>query len=232
MDEVEEIIKFLPCSIDNMCEVEEWLDAMSLEGYLVKKEAINLLFGVFEKNPDKKRYYHFLMAGMKSSHDQSVFRLDEKTIRHYEKERMEFVGKVCGYFLFRTDRLDVIQKVADESEKDRKISLMKHEILEIVIMTIFALILFQGLYIFKISDLADVIGDCLNFILVMILLCLGVEIYGTYEDLNDEHKLRPTYLRKVKVKNPISELIFKALFFIVIVLFLWLVILQDISMKF
>lgn len=231
MDEIEDIVKFLPCSIDNVCEVEEWLDAMSEEGYLLKEDTINLLFGIFEKKTDQRRYYYHVVTGMKSKDDQSVFRLDEKTIKKYEDQKLKYVGKTCGYYLFRTDRLSVIQNIVDDSEKTRKINYIKHNIYGIVVLSIFSVIIFHGLNVFEISEVADVIAKYVLFFLVMILMCIGVEIYGTFEDLKDENKLKPTYARNVRVCSCKPELIFKSLYLIAIVLFLVLILLQDLSMK-
>lgn len=89
MSENNEIIKFLPCSIDNVCDVEEWLDVLSTQGYLLKKQTINLLAGIFYLEPDKRRYYHHVVVGEKTKKKISL-RMTKSQLKNIRKKEWNF----------------------------------------------------------------------------------------------------------------------------------------------
>ncbi len=229
MSESNEIIKFVPCSIDNVCDIEEWLDALSKEGYLLKSQTINLLAGIFYLEPDKRRYYHHVVAGEKTK-KKDIFENDRITIEKYTEKGMEFLGKTCGYYFFRTDQLSVIERVCAPTEKKRKLNLIFHGIMTIIMICVFSAVLFHGLSIYNYNMFANILAEVMGLLLVVIVLVLGVEVYGAFEDLKIPEKMKPTYQRKLKLQTPELELTYKAMLLILILSFVVLILMQDLML--
>ncbi len=229
MSENNEIIKFLPCSIDNVCDVEEWLDVLSTQGYLLKSQTINLLAGIFYLEPDKRRYYHHVVAGEKTK-KKDIFENDRITVEKYTSQGLEFLGKTCGYYFFRTDQLSVIEKVCEPTEKKRKLNLIYHGIMTIIMICIFSGVLFHGLNVYNYNTFAKIMAEVMGLLLVVIVLVLGVEVYGAYEDLKNPDKMKPAYQRKLNLQTPELELTYKAMLLILILSFVVLILMQDLML--
>ncbi len=226
MSEINEIIKFLPCSIDNVCDVEEWLDVLSTEGYLLKSQTINLLAGIFYLEPDKRRYYHHVVVGEKTK-NKDIFENDRITVEKYTSQGLEFLGKTCGYYFFRTDQRSLIESVSDPTEKKRKLHLIYHGIMTIIMICIFSAVLFHGLNIYNYNTFANILAEVMGLLLVVIILVLGVEVYGAFEDLKCPDKMKPTYQRKLHKQTPELELTYKAMLLTLILSFVVLILMQD-----
>lgn len=44
------VIKFFPCDTTDTIHMEEWLDALSMEGYLLTYESINSIYAGFQQS--------------------------------------------------------------------------------------------------------------------------------------------------------------------------------------
>ena len=59
------IKKFLPCLVQDTETLSEWLDALSMNGYLLRDYSINFLYAEFIQSNTKERYFHLVIPTMK-----------------------------------------------------------------------------------------------------------------------------------------------------------------------
>lgn len=213
-------IKFLPCDPTDTIKTEEWLDALSMEGYLLKYESINSIYAKFEKADEAKRYYHLVIPTIKTTsmgfiHDED-YEHTSQTIRQCKENGMQYLGESAGCLFFRTADKEAAKKCVDLFGGSYAKKIFRNKVVTLLI-SLFA----ASVFTFHVMRYT---GD-----LILQILCYTMIILIIFEETTEiidiirikkemqKDELLPTYQKEVKAASPILRcLVIFAAFMIVL----------------
>lgn len=220
------IVKFLPCDPVDTVGLEEWLDALSMEGYLVRYESINSIYARFYKAEEAKRYYHLLIPtiktqsrGLISDEDREI---TSETIMQYKESGMEYLGETGGCMLFRTDQLSVIRKCCDICGYFDVKKSISYKTVSMIIMLIplFSLsnMIFRAGSFEAISMQVKILLSIEIILVLSDIIIYVIDIIQQRHTIKKEDKLLPTYLKDVKIRSAFPRMFILISMIIVLVL--------------
>ncbi len=221
--------RFLPCLVQDTETFTEWLDALSTQGYLLKKYSINFLFGEFYQTNHSDRYFHLVIPTMKiQTHGiTNNEEIDQSTISKYKESGMEYLGKTCGYLLFRTNDRKIIEKNVDINGY-----LSKRNTLDLLIIQVIGSIISAILLIINIQNLC--INLFMNVLFILLIIFLGIDLFYSLKNIliklkqfKEPDAILPLYMKEVKVISSIPQIIFDITLLTLIILVIIIMIISD-----
>lgn len=206
----------------------EWLDALSIQGYLLKRYSMNFLFGEFIQTNQTDRYFHLVIPTTKiQSHgiakDEEI---DQTTIASYKESGMEYLGKTCGYLLFRTNDRKIIEKNIDINGY-----LIKRNSLELLIIQLIGSLISIILLITNIKKLS--ITPITTGLFGLLLVFLTVDLfYGIKNVLTKRKQIKqPDAILPLYVISSIPQIIFDLSLLFICILVIVILIISDSQAK-
>ncbi len=205
----------------------------SIQGYLLRRYSMNFLFGEFIQTNQTDRYFHLVIPTTKiQSHgianDEEI---DQTTIASYKESGMEYLGKTCGYLLFRTNDRKIIEKNIDINGY-----LIKRNSLELLIIQLIGSLISIILLITNIKKLCIVPITTGLFGLLLVFLTVDL-FYGIKNVLTKRKQIKqpdailPLYMKDVQVISSIPQIIFDLSLLFICILVILILIISDSQAK-
>lgn len=224
------IKKFLPCLVQDTETLSEWLDALSIQGYLLRDYSINFLYAEFIQSNTKERYFHLVIPTMeiKTRGIVNDEEMDQSTISEYKEKGMEYVATTCGYMIFRTKELNTIKSTIDINGYLTKRNAFDLNIIQFILSIVSAILLVTHIHKLCINNL-------LTGFFIIVLILVGIDIIFQLitvikkaKELKQEDSILPLYLKEPRMISPLPQVLFIAtLFFLLIFVVIILIMTQQ-----
>ena len=213
------IKKFLPCLVQDTETLSEWLDALSIQGYLLRDYSINFLYAEFIQSNTKERYFHLVIPTMeiKTRGIVNNEEMDQSTISEYKEKGMEYVSTTCGYMIFRTKELNTIKSTIDINGYLTKRNAFDLNIIQFILSIVSAILLVTHIHKLCINNL-------LTGFFIIVLILVGIDIIfqlitviKKVKELKQEDSILPLYMKEPRMISSLPQVLFIGTLFLLLI---------------